>query len=201
MLAMADVNTSRTEKMPTAVLCARERTMLRDRRRRAFGNSCRQARDARWRPCQPGRQATRGGPDGRGSSAFLCARPGPACPPAPAQEGPYAQSHRSTRHRSARWSAAAGRSQHRWQASAWSWGGRGPRKTLLWKTWVSLPHSPGWAGGAQAPGPVGPSGRLGSSGKCWREASPREEGQGSHCGKMRSWMKQMKQKTNRAQAT
>lgn len=39
MLAMAEVNTSRTEKMPTAVLCARERTMLRDRRCRALGNS------------------------------------------------------------------------------------------------------------------------------------------------------------------
>jgi hypothetical protein len=28
-----------------------------------------------------------------------------------------------------------------------------------------------------------------------------EEGQDTHCGKMRSWMKQMKQKTSRAQAT
>lgn len=40
MLAMAEVNTSRTEKMPTAVLCARERTMLRDRRCRASGKIC-----------------------------------------------------------------------------------------------------------------------------------------------------------------
>lgn len=40
MLAMAEVNTSRTEKMPTAVLCARERTMLRDRCCRPLGNSC-----------------------------------------------------------------------------------------------------------------------------------------------------------------
>lgn len=45
MLAMAEVNTSKTEKMPTTVLCARERTMLRERRRRALGKSCRQARD------------------------------------------------------------------------------------------------------------------------------------------------------------
>jgi len=37
MLAMAEVNTSKTEKMPTTVLCARERTMLRERRRRALG--------------------------------------------------------------------------------------------------------------------------------------------------------------------
>lgn len=41
MLAMAEVNTSRTEKMPTAVLWARERTMLRDRRCRALGKSWR----------------------------------------------------------------------------------------------------------------------------------------------------------------
>lgn len=45
MLAMAEVNTSRTEKMPTAVLCARERTMLRDRRCRASGKSCRYETD------------------------------------------------------------------------------------------------------------------------------------------------------------
>lgn len=38
---------------------------------------------------------------------------------------------------------------------------------------------------------------LGSGG----EEEQREEGQGSHCGKTRSWIKQMKQKTNSAQAT
>lgn len=40
MLATAEMNTSRTEKMPTAVLCTRERTILRDRRCRALGKSC-----------------------------------------------------------------------------------------------------------------------------------------------------------------
>lgn len=35
----------------------------------------------------------------------------------------------------------------------------------------------------------------------FREKRLSEEGQGSHCGKTSSWMKQMKQKTNRAQAT
>lgn len=44
MLAMAEVNTSKTEKMPTTVLCARERTMLRERRCRALGKSCRRAK-------------------------------------------------------------------------------------------------------------------------------------------------------------
>ena len=40
MLAMAEMNTSRTEKIPTAVLCTRERTRLRDRRCRALGKNC-----------------------------------------------------------------------------------------------------------------------------------------------------------------
>lgn len=40
MLAMAEMNTSRTEKTPTAVLCTRERTILRDRRCKALGKSC-----------------------------------------------------------------------------------------------------------------------------------------------------------------
>lgn len=40
ILAMAEMNTSRTEKTPTAVLCTRERTILRDRRCRALGKSC-----------------------------------------------------------------------------------------------------------------------------------------------------------------
>lgn len=39
-MAMAEMNTSRTEKTPTAVLCTRERTILRDRRCRALGKNC-----------------------------------------------------------------------------------------------------------------------------------------------------------------
>lgn len=95
MLAMADVNTSRTEKTPTAVLCARERTMLRDRRCRAFGNSCRQARDAHWRPCQPGGQATRGwGPMGEAQPS-----PPPPCVPALAQLALQHQPRKAPTHR------------------------------------------------------------------------------------------------------
>lgn len=46
MLAMAEMNTSRTEKIPTTVLCTRERTILRDRRCRALGKNC---HSERWR--------------------------------------------------------------------------------------------------------------------------------------------------------
>lgn len=72
--------------------------------------------------------------------------------------------------------------------------------------WVSLSHLPlpRWAGlGLQGPwASVGVCvGVKEGIGRCWREEKLSKEGQGSHCGKMRSWMKQMKQKTNRAQAT
>lgn len=41
MLAMAEVNISRIEKMLITVLCVRERIMLRDRRCSVLGKSCR----------------------------------------------------------------------------------------------------------------------------------------------------------------
>lgn len=55
----AEVNTSRDRKMPTAVLCALELTILRDTRRRASGNSCQEAGD-RERPRRPTGSATQG---------------------------------------------------------------------------------------------------------------------------------------------
>lgn len=80
MLATAEVNTSRTEKMPTAVLCALERTILRDTRRRASGNSCREAGHGdrghvtqQVRPC-------RARPSGRGLAFSSLPTPGLAFP-------------------------------------------------------------------------------------------------------------------------
>lgn len=88
MLATAEVNTSRTEKMPTAVLCALERTILRDTRCRASGNSCQEARD-RDRPRHPMVKATQGQPSGRGLAFSSLPTPSLASPTSPGRSPTY----------------------------------------------------------------------------------------------------------------
>lgn len=100
MLATAEVNTSRTEKMPTAVLCALERTILRDTRRRASGNSCQEAGDGD-RPRHPTGKATQGQVQWQRPGLLLPPHSQPGLPDQP-QKVPHVQSHRSTQHRSAR---------------------------------------------------------------------------------------------------
>lgn len=101
MLEMAEMNTSRTEKTPTAVLCTRERTILRDRRCRALGKSCSsESRGVRNYIIEGGRPAERTGSNRRHGRLL----PSPwESPPSLAASGksPYLQNHRSTQHRSA----------------------------------------------------------------------------------------------------
>lgn len=61
MLVMAEVNTSRTEAMPTAVLCALDRTMLRLRRCSPSGNRWGQQDMEVWKSVSQGGKPRRGG--------------------------------------------------------------------------------------------------------------------------------------------
>lgn len=88
MLATAEVNTSRTEKMPTAVLCALERTILRDTRRRASGNSCQEAGDGDRGHVTQQVRPRRARPSGRGLASSL-PTPGLAFPTNPGRSPTY----------------------------------------------------------------------------------------------------------------